>query len=555
MRSFHALLIGCLGSSLLTSCLIGSYTRGTDGDQDGSGGSGGGDADLGGGGSGGNSCKPRIAPSGLLVQASQGSSPYSLSVPAGSELPDGSYVSDRGYDAVISGSELSYDPAAGFWGWDNVRVALDDGCGGEVEAELRVRISPVAGGALSVGADATLTGFPSGSLNLGAADLNGDGRLDLVVGSPSAGSNQGTVTVIWGQADYRRTLDLADLPDSAGFTITGQAGDQLGSSVAGTGDIECVGHDSLLIGAPGNARAYLLGTNDGDRDLATQTDGVLVLSGAPGTGAAVAGGGDVNGDGIPDFAIGSPNANSSQSFSGLATVVFGGFAGCDCADRSACRSGSDLTTLNATPTDLTGFLVNEAGSNRQLGQHLAFLGNLPAEDGLDELGIASSDTFFRVPGQSTTTSVGPAGATLTAGASARSATAGNFDGDGITDFVVCLTPTDPQCTIERGGNPFIRYTNFPSAAGVIFGGQLNANTRDDIVFFAGERAWVVYGRAVATNTTTSIDALNAGGYTLVGVTGASLTGVYLGDWDGDGYDEFALADATNGTIQLVGGGP
>ncbi|MBK8230800.1 MAG: FG-GAP repeat protein [Candidatus Eisenbacteria bacterium] len=149
-------------------------------------------------------------------------------------------------------------------------------------------------------------------------DVNGDGYADLLVGSGDAG---------------RAWLYLGGaggLASSAAWTIEGDvAGSRFGSVVSGSGDINADGFADLLVGAPdlsnGNGlegRAYLyFGSADGPGPSPFLT---VDQSPEDHLAAAVAGAGDVNGDGYADLLVGAPGVSAPQSFEGRAFIFHGG---------------------------------------------------------------------------------------------------------------------------------------------------------------------------------------------------------------------------------------
>lgn len=87
-----------------------------------------------------------------------------------------------------------------------------------------------------------------------AGDVNGDGRADVVIGAQKAGNNgrqlSGSAYVVFGRASTT-TIDLAAL-GSAGFRIDGAAAaDFTGQAVAGVGDVNGDGRADVIVGAPG----------------------------------------------------------------------------------------------------------------------------------------------------------------------------------------------------------------------------------------------------------------------------------------------------------------
>lgn len=158
--------------------------------------------------------------------------------------------------------------------------------------------------------DAACSAFSAArALNLGRSDhdVNGDGFADVLVGSPPyVGDGLGRVDIYFGGPGAAFDGE----PD--GTLMAPVANDHFGTQVASAGDFNGDGFADILVGAPeGNNRtgaAYLYFGGPGTRFDPTPD---LVLHGnAPGEyfGLAVAGAGDLNGDGCADLAIGAPNS-------------------------------------------------------------------------------------------------------------------------------------------------------------------------------------------------------------------------------------------------------
>ncbi len=157
-----------------------------------------------------------------------------------------------------------------------------------------------------------------GSSVAGAGDLNQDGVPDVLVGAIYGGGGNGSAFAYSG----------------ADGTILHQyhatTGNYLGQAVANAGDVDGDGVDDMLIGAPN--------TNVGGAGAAGEA---FVYSGATGAliyqyqgadqldhlGRAVAGVGDLNGDGNDDFAIGMPSRELGGVSKAGSVFVYSGVDG------------------------------------------------------------------------------------------------------------------------------------------------------------------------------------------------------------------------------------
>src|SRR5882724_4576120 len=140
----------------------------------------------------------------------------------------------------------------------------------------------------------------------GLGDVNGDGVRDLLVGIPKKDSEDGLLkdigsALIFSGANGSLIRSL-DPPDQGGAEANGR----FGTAVADAGDVNGDGVSDILIGAPGNSRAYVFNGATGALIFTLTSPSVPSAERLPSFGAAVAGGQDVNGDGKPDFLIGAP---------------------------------------------------------------------------------------------------------------------------------------------------------------------------------------------------------------------------------------------------------
>lgn len=166
----------------------------------------------------------------------------------------------------------------------------------------------VAAGAI----DGAGVGDEFGTALAAVGDGNADGRADLLVGSPRAdgavGVDQGRAVVLPGTASGIGTIPLWEVGGTEAHAL-------LGESVAGIGDFDRDGFGDLAVGAPrrdvgpGKTFVYRGRANGWE----TAPSYVATAPDAPGCfGCAVAGAGDVNGDGFSELLVG--DAGGSRAF-------------------------------------------------------------------------------------------------------------------------------------------------------------------------------------------------------------------------------------------------
>lgn len=214
-----------------------------------------------------------------------------------------------------------------------------------------------------------------------AADLNGDGISDLIIGAkyadPDAAGGAGETYVIFGRRTLPNdptpaTFDPATLDGDNGFRITALTGNFSGASIANAGDVNGDKVDDVIIGAPyangtGGAAYVVYGSKTTPFPASFS---IGVLEGSNGfraedfvageyAGTAVAAG-DINGDKLSDVIVGAPFANAGA---GAVYVVFG----------RKTTSANDLPLLvDLAKLDGTnGFRIGGLSGGDQCGRSLA----------------------------------------------------------------------------------------------------------------------------------------------------------------------------------------
>ncbi len=171
----------------------------------------------------------------------------------------------------------------------------------------------------------------AGSSLAGIGDVNGDGLPDIGIGAEGEGT-----TASYAGAAYVLTatnaLQIASLSDADAKLLGERAYDSAGGAVSSAGDINRDGTPDILVGAAaadfsavGSGRTYLvLGPFAGTTALADSDALFDGAEGYDGSGNALLGDLDTDGDGVSDVVIGAYAADAGLGDSGAAYVILGG---------------------------------------------------------------------------------------------------------------------------------------------------------------------------------------------------------------------------------------
>lgn len=227
-----------------------------------------------------------------------------------------------------------------------------------------------------------------------------------------------------------------------------RAGDLSGASVASAGDVDGDGLTDFLVGAyreeslgERTGAAYLfLGASLTAGDSLDMGDADYVFPGPNARdefGRAVAGIGDIDSDGLADFAIGAPYGDGEDTNSGLVYIFTGASLG---VEKRIDASTADYIIVGDTREEKIGATLSAAGdvdgdgtpdllvgaefSSRQAsdqGAVYVFLGSVMGTE--QELALSDAEVVFQGEGAGAR-----AGSSLSA--------VGDLDGDGNDDFLV-----------------------------------------------------------------------------------------------------------------------
>ncbi len=177
-----------------------------------------------------------------------------------------------------------------------------------------------------------------GSAIASIGDLESDGVGDLAVGAPfddDNGENRGAVWILFMDSDGRVDLERKISDNEGGFNGNLDNDDLFGSAIANIGDLNNDGVLDLAVGAPldddggdDQGAVWVLFLDTLGRVAQSQKISELRggfdgnLSDGDQFGAAVATIGDVDNDGVTDFAIGAPRDDDGGNNKGAIWVLF-----------------------------------------------------------------------------------------------------------------------------------------------------------------------------------------------------------------------------------------
>ncbi len=419
-------------------------------------------------------------------------------------------------------------------------VWLTDGDLDNAQAAVPLRIALSAS---DVDGDDSLSYFADSSPLPAGLSLSSDGILS---GTPTeTGSFSFDIAVTDGDEAISRsfTLDVLEAPASETVfaRLDGSPGDNFGAALSSLEDISGDSKPELLIGEPNDDAA---GSEAGAAllfDIAGDTKLGVVNGDASGDnlGTAVSAAGDVNNDGVPDYAIGIPFGDGELT--GVGVVEF--------------FSGADNSFIRATE----GF-----DSGEEFGSAIGRIGDVD--------GDTISDLIVGAPGRSD--SGGDRGAaTVISGRDGDSIRflfgenagdrfghavdgAGDVNNDGVPDYIVSAPFADTDLLTDAG------------AVYVYSGADVSLIYEIDGTEAAAQFGWAVSGIgdinddgwddfAVAANRS-DLGKENAGAVYLYSGRDATLLFTILGDGSGDqlGYSIDGAGDVDgDGTPDIVIGAP
>ena len=343
-----------------------------------------------------------------------------------------------------------------------LRIVVDD-----EGATYPLAIDPLLSGVVDAQLESNQASAELGFSVAGAGDVNGDGYADVIVGAPLYDNGQTDEGAAWVFLGSASGIASGNPGTAAAQLESNQASAELGSSVAGAGDVNGDGYADVIVGAP----FYDNGQTDEGAAFVFQGSASGIVSGNPATAAAqlesnqssaelgfsVAGAGDVNGDGYADVIVSAPLYDNGQTDEGAAWVFVG--------SSSGIANGNPATASAQFESD-------------------------QANAGINVTGDPASPAF------------------VVAGA-------GDVNGDGYADVILSEYDYAGACSTTAGAAPGAAWVFMGSATGIPSGTPATAAAQLDTARFNG---------CAGTGGVASAGDVNGDGYADVSVGGFYLDG-------------------------------
>ncbi len=325
--------------------------------------------------------------------------------------------------------------------------------------------------------------FGHGITSLG--DLNDDGVIDIAVGALKhddgigASTDKGAVWVLFMNQNGTVDSSVKIAENRGGFTGNLNEGDLFGSGVGNAGDLDGDGNNELVVGAVGvdeggadNGAIWVLflnnnGTVRTQQRISENAGNFSDDLQSSNFGIDIASMGDLDGDGIPDLAVGAQQDQFPSNETGSVWILF--------------MNRDGTVKAHQKISEGVGNFQGSLGQGDQFGRSIANIGDLDG-DGINDLAVGAmhdgvfdrgavwilllnNDGTVKAHQKISDTQGGFSGALDTSDRLGRSvASFGDVNGDGVVDLAVGADGDD-----DRGTDAGAIWVMYLSVTGTVIG--------------------------------------------------------------------------------------
>jgi VCBS repeat-containing protein len=401
------------------------------------------------------------------------------------------------------------------------------------------------GAALTVGQTLTVAELGNLHVSIGAAGTV-PGTFSYTVTEVGSGGLSTTKVVTLGTA-----LNLSTLSAAQGTIFSGASGTGFGAAIAGGGDVDGDGKTDFVVGSPsdGNGTVKIFGGATGGAGIDNSADKTLAGASANERfGASIAvSSGSIDAGTVADLIVGAPQSGAAGPFAGRAYVIYGGSAIqtpngiiasagyiLDGPEPGNAYTGSNTPSVNIGSN--TGYLVAALGDTNNDGR-ADFLVSSPGQNAAPTPGLTVNNNSGL--------------ATIGLGSAANPAAP---NATNIGAFLTGKTEGENLSTAAAGSATGTASFNGVNGSDIAIGSALRGDVAADRGY-----TYVIFDQAAATTSINTGGFNGTNGFNIIGAAAGDKLGAALafGDVNGDGRADLIVGSPGangHGAIYVIYGG-